>query len=290
MKKLIVSLVTPMKKNLKIDYKSIKRIVKTQLLYKNRNILVNATTGESTSLSNDEKIAIIRYISKKFKEKVKIISGSCYNSTRKSIKLIKRLNKEKLEYILQITPYYYNTCEKGIINHFKAISVKSKIPVIIYNVPKRTGVDISSKCLRKLLKIKNIIGIKDSSSNKNRLIEKLTVCKEMKKLFLCGDDIQVFKLRKYKVGGVVSVLSNIFPKEIKKLLIYKQHRDIDSKFIEIVKKTSGYRNPPLIKWLLKKINIVKEVFRLPVVALKNKEKKVIKKLIKNYNKGLLKKK
>ncbi|MGX7458723.1 4-hydroxy-tetrahydrodipicolinate synthase [Candidatus Vidania fulgoroideorum] len=288
MKKIIVSIITPMKRNLKIDFRSIGRIVKKQLLLKNKNILINATTGESTSLSNKEKITVIRYISKKFGEKVKITAGSCYNSTRKSIKLIKKLNKEKIEYILQVTPYYYNTCERGIIKHFKAISKKSKIPILIYNVPKRTGIDLSSNCLRRLFNIRNIVGIKDSSSNKKKLIKKITICNEMKKLFLCGDDLQVFKLRNYKIDGVVSVLSSIFPKEIKKAITNITIGKVDFNFLKLVRRLSKYRNPLLIKWLLKELNMTKEVFRLPLVALKNSEKKDIKNYIEKYDKKFFK--
>ncbi|QSW38002.1 4-hydroxy-tetrahydrodipicolinate synthase [Candidatus Vidania fulgoroideae] len=282
LRKVIVSIITPMRKNLKIRYSSIKRLVNMQLLNGNRNILVNATTSESTSLSSREKIEIIRYLSRTFKKEINLISGSCCNSTRKSIKLIEKLNKEKLESILQITPYYYNSSEEGVVNHFKAISLKSKIPIIVYNVPKRTGIDISSDCLKKIFKISNIIGIKDSSCNNKELVKKIKLCNDRGKIFLCGDDLQVFKLRKYNIDGVVSVLSNVFPLEIRKVLLCKKGYYFNNRIYKLIRNLSKYNNPLLIKWLLKKIRVSEEFFRLPLVKLNKKDKRKIKYYLKRY--------
>ncbi|MGX7585864.1 dihydrodipicolinate synthase family protein [Candidatus Vidania fulgoroideorum] len=290
MKKLVIPIITPMKESGKIDFASLKKLISLHIKLNNKNILVNASTSESTSLSNREKIKIIKFIRKIFGKKIVLIAGSCYNSTIESLNLINKYNKEDVDYVLQITPYYYKTSNKGIVNHFRKISKFSKKPLLVYNVPKRTGVDVSENCLQKIFNLENVRGIKDSSEKTIKNIRRIDICNRRKKLFFCGDDLQLITLKNFGTHGIFSVLSNIFSKEIKELILNKKKIKKLSKIENLIVKLSCYRNPSLIKCLLEKIKACNSKLRDPLVKLKGKDRKDVINIVRQYDSKILTKK
>ncbi|MGX7583042.1 4-hydroxy-tetrahydrodipicolinate synthase [Candidatus Vidania fulgoroideorum] len=277
----ITSLITPFKKNGDIDFNSIKKIVKLQYKSGIKNIVINATTGESCSLSFSEQKKIINFIYNKYKKKIGIIIGSCYNSIKKSFKLINFIKKKKkIKTILQITPYYNNPTKKGIIDFIKKICKKFKKKVILYNVPSRTNINITVKMLNKLFKIKNLIGIKEASSNIKEVIRKIFLCKKKKKLFFFGDDLMYLLLRKkFNIYRNISVATNIIPKDFtKKNNNFKENK----KIIDLINVLFIETNPIPIKYLLKKIGMIKGSVRSPLCEPKKKNKKKIMKIFKKY--------
>ncbi|UOQ27841.1 4-hydroxy-tetrahydrodipicolinate synthase [Candidatus Vidania fulgoroideae] len=275
----ITSLVTPFKKNGSVDYKSIKKIIIFQYKSGIKNILINATTGESCSLNFKEKKKIINFVCKRFYKKLGIIVGSCNNSLEESLKIIKLSNNRKIKAILQIIPYYNNPTEKGIISFFRKICRKTKKPIIVYNVPNRTGYDIDTKTLKKIFKIKNILGIKESSKNINNVIEKILICKKMKKKFFFGDDLMYIALSNIEVDGNISVATNIIPKEFKSSKfnlkkIKKIKRLLEVLFIET--------NPIPLKYIMSKLGMITRRLRRPLCSPKEENKKKITKIFRKY--------
>ncbi|UOQ37984.1 4-hydroxy-tetrahydrodipicolinate synthase [Candidatus Vidania fulgoroideae] len=275
----ITSLVTPFKKNGSIDYRSIKKLITFQYKSGIKNILINATTGESCSLSYKEKKKIINFVCKKFHKKLGILVGSCHNSLEESLRIIKLSNKREVKAILQIIPYYNNPTKKGIISFFKKICRKTKRPIIIYNVPNRTGYDVDVKTLKKIFEIKNIIGIKESSKNINNVIEKILICKKMKKKFFFGDDLMYIALSNIKVDGNISVATNIIPKEFKGSMF-------DLKKIKKIKKILKVlfieTNPIPLKYAMSKLGMITRRLRRPLCSPKKKNKKEITRVFRKY--------
>lgn len=245
-----------------------------------KNIVINATTAESCSLKFKEQKKIIKFVYKKFKNKIGIIVGSCHNSYEKAKKVIDfAKKKKKIKGFLQIIPYYIKPTEKGIVNFFKKVCKRTKKPIILYNVPGRTNFNINIKTLKKIFKIKNLVGIKESSTDLKDVIKKIILCKKKKKKFFFGDDLMSIMLdKRFKVSGNISVISNIIPKRINKKTscfseLKKIIKAINSLFIET--------NPSPIKYIMSKYGIIKNNIRTPLcMPNKKNRKKILKAFIK----------
>ncbi len=272
-----------MKSNKKIDFKSIKRMLKIQIKKKIKNVVILGTTGESSTINFKEHIKILKFVKKNVKNKINIISGSCSNSTQDSLHINKNINKLKIKAILQVVPYYNIPNQIGIYKHFNIIEKNSKIPIIIYNIPNRTNCNIEESTISKLYKKDRIIGIKYSSKDFHKIINIIRRFKYKKFKLYCGDDI--FFHINYLLGasGNISVASNIIPDEMndiyddinkKKIFIDKINNKY-KKIFKIIKTLSIEINPIPVKYILSKLKIIKNNLRLPLTRLKNKNKKII---------------
>ena len=205
------ALVTPFNNN-KIDFEKLELVVNNQVKAKISSILLFGTTGETYSLSFSEKKSIFLAV-KQFAPKMPIIAGVSHPSTDECIKDCKRMLKLGADAVMVTTPYFYKTLNIGIISHFSKIASCINLPLIAYNVPTRTGCDISSneQILNELSKIKNLVAIKQASLN-------LSLCKSISNkynfLSLCGNDSYILELLKIGYSGAISVLSNVFPERL----------------------------------------------------------------------------
>ncbi|MGX7589279.1 4-hydroxy-tetrahydrodipicolinate synthase [Candidatus Vidania fulgoroideorum] len=292
----ITSLVTPMKKNLNVDYDSLKKIIYFQLKNKIKNIILLGTTGESSTLRIEEKIKIIEFSKKIIKKKSKIIVGNCSNSTEESIIFNKILEEKKIDAILQIVPYYNNPNQRGIYEHFKSIVSKTSVPIIIYNVPKRTSTNISEETIRKISKFDNVLGIKNSYNDVELCLKIIREYKNKKFRFYCGDDIYFSIFFLFGATGNISVASNIIPKKMNKIYyLIKSNKNKDAiheyfKIFNLIRNLFIDTNPIPVKWILSKMNIIKNNLRLPLTKLKNKKKIILKKTLLKFNDKFFKKK
>ncbi|MGX7586143.1 4-hydroxy-tetrahydrodipicolinate synthase [Candidatus Vidania fulgoroideorum] len=267
----ITSLVTPFKKNKKIDYHSLKRIIKYQINNKINNLLILGTTGEFSTLKSKEKIKIIKFTKKIINKRSKLIVGSCYNSTSKSIKYNKKIKKIGVDAIMQSVPSYIKPNQLGIYKHFKKISQKIKIPIIVYDIKKRNGVSLTNKCLKKILKLRNILGIKKSSDNIFDYLNFCKITKKRKKYFYCGDDHML--LFSYIIGGdgCISVVSNYMPHEFNK--IYRNLNNFKIikynyfKILKIINFCNKEPNPIIIKFIMHKKGLIKNYLREPLISI-----------------------
>ncbi|MGX7576995.1 4-hydroxy-tetrahydrodipicolinate synthase [Candidatus Vidania fulgoroideorum] len=272
----IVSIITPMDKKKRINFKDFNKLIKFQIKNKVDCILFSGTSGEGTNLSFKEKKYLLKEI-RKVDKNIPIILGSSENDIHKVKKTVKNLKKFKLSGILQTPPYYISNSERSIIKSFKEIS-KINLPIIIYDVPNRTGTNLNIKLIKKLSKIKNIFGIKESQGDIKKSLEIIT--KTNLKLF-SGDDYTSPVIMNLGAEGVISVTSNIFPKIVNMIC---KNRKLSKKnpIWDFNKLLFCNTNPIPIKWIMNKVKMIStDQTRLPLCKF---EKKFQNKLLKIYKK------
>ncbi|WP_343154845.1 4-hydroxy-tetrahydrodipicolinate synthase [Buchnera aphidicola (Pseudoregma panicola)] len=282
----IVALITPMKINGEVCYKSLKKLVKYHIKNNTNAIVSVGTTGESATLTESEHYKVIIKTLKYAKKKIPIIAGTGSNSTYESIELTKKLENSGISACLNVVPYYNKPTQKGIFEHFKKISSNTDLPQILYNIPKRTGSDLLPKTVIKLSKIKNIIGIKEASSDLSR-VNNIKYFVNKKFLLISGDDTTALDFMQLGGDAVISVTANIIPNKIFKMCnfaikkkFYKA-RKINNKIHELNKFMFIETNPIPIKWISKKIGLIKnDTVRLPLTKLSKKNKSVFKNFLK----------
>ena len=205
------ALITPFK-NGKVDYKKLSELIEFQINNSIDGIVICGTTGESATLTNKEKKKIIKYTVEMVNGRVPVIAGTGSNDTSHCIELSKYAERVGVDALLIVTPYYNKTTQKGLIEHYSKIAENVLTPIIIYNVPSRTGVNILPDTVKKLSEIENIVGIKEASNNFSQLLELLSKVPKSFSVF-SGNDDSILPLLSIGGKGVISVLSNIFPKE-----------------------------------------------------------------------------
>ena len=221
----ITAMVTPFDKNYNLDLESCSRLIDFLVKNGSDGILLSGTTGESPTLSDEEKIELFGFAKKNFGDKTKIIAGTGSNDTKHSIELSKEAEKIGVDALLLVTPYYNKPTQMGLYKHFEAISSEVKIPIILYNVPSRTSSNIDSRTCVELSKIDNICGVKEASSDMKQIAE---IIRDTDEDFLVysgndGDTLPILSLGGY---GVISVASQIIGNEIRKMISCFKNGDI----------------------------------------------------------------
>lgn len=271
----ITAIVTPFKDD-KINYDVLGELIEFQIKNDIDGIVVCGTTGESSTLSLEEKKEVISFVVQKVSHRVPVIAGTGSNNTAASIELSIYAETAGADYLLLVTPYYNKATQNGLIKHFTKIAKAVSIPCILYNVPSRTGVDIASKTVLELSKVPNICGIKEASGNISKALEILSgISSENNFILLSGNDDMIVPLLSIGAMGVISVLSNIAPKdthimcesflngniELSKQLQLKYSQLISSLFCEV--------NPIPIKAALEVIGFNVGEPRLPLTPMEN---------------------
>lgn len=278
-----VALVTPFDEKGVIDYKSLKKL----LNYTAKGVdyyVVMGTTGESVTVSNEEKKSILQYVLANNPKKLPIVYGIGGNDTKSVLEAIKNTNFSGVDALLSVSPYYNKPSQEGIYQHFKAVADASPVPVILYNVPGRTALNVTADTTLRLANHKNIIGIKEASGN---LEQCMKISKYMPKDFLLisGDDMLTVPL--YAVGGkgVISVLANAYPTLFKKIKAfafagnYVKASQEQFKLLEINGPMYEEGNPVGLKFLLSEMGICSAVVRLPHALASDELQKKIKRLM-----------
>ena len=267
-----VALVTPFNVNGKVDYKGLQKLVEFQINNGTNYLVVQGTTGESVTLTNDEKIAVLDYIIEINAGKLPILLGVGGNSTSDVCNKIKFFSDYKIDGFLSVSPYYNKPSQQGIYEHFKSISNSTSLPIIIYNVPGRTSSNITADTTVQLAKdFKNIVGVKEASGNLEQIMN-IILKKPDNFLVISGDD--ALTLGHILVGGdgVISVIANAFPKRFSTMVNAALNENLDLakekhyELLEIIHYLFVDGNPAGIKYLLKLINICSDYVRLPLVG------------------------
>lgn len=253
----ITALVTPFFEDdeSKINYKKLEELINFQIKNNIDGIVICGTTGESATLSDSEKRKLIKHAIKYSKGRVPIIAGTGSNDTSHSIKLSKEAENLGADYLLIVTPYYNKTSQEGLYEHFKKIAQSVNIPIILYNVPSRTGINMSVDTIIKLSNIPNIVGIKEASSDISKFASILSR-KPNDFIVLSGNDDMIVPTMSLGADGVISVLSNIFPNETKKMCDaclkkdFSYGKDIQLRFFNLIKLLFIEPNPIPIKDLM----------------------------------------
>ena len=274
-----VALVTPMNEQKEIDFKSLKRL----LGHTAKGVdyyVVMGTTGESATLSKEEKKKVLSFVIENNPKKLPIVYGIGGNNTQSVLEEIKSTYLEGVDALLSVSPYYNKPSQEGIYQHFKAVAEASPLPVILYNVPGRTASNLTAETTLRLANLKNIIGIKEASGN---LEQCMKIVKEKPKDFMLisGDDLLTLPV--YTIGGVgvISVLANALPKVFLKIkeqtltgnLAKAQAEQF--KILDINGPMYEEGNPVGVKYLLSLMGICQSFVRLPlVVASASLQKKI----------------
>lgn len=208
-----VAIVTPFKESGEVNYEKFAELIEFQIKNGTDAIIVCGTTGEASTLTHEEHLDVIRFCVEKVAGRIPVIAGTGSNCTNTAIYLSKEAEKYGVDGVLLVTPYYNKATQKGLYQHFKAIADAIKVPVILYNVPGRTGCNMQPETIVKLCtEVENIVGVKEASGNISQAA-KLMALADGKVDLYSGNDDQIVPLLSLGGKGVISVLSNVAPKE-----------------------------------------------------------------------------
>ncbi len=265
-----VALVTPFDEDKQVDFRGLKKL----LAHTAKGVdyyVVMGTTGESATINKEEKKKVLSFVKENNSKKLPIVYGIGGNNTQEIIEAVKETDLRGVDAILSVSPYYNKPSQEGIFRHFKAIADESPVPIILYNVPGRTASNLTSETTLRLAKHPNIIGIKEASGN---LEQCMKIVKEKPKGFMLisGDDMLTIPLYSIGAVGVISVLANAFPVIFKKIKEFSFSGNFSKasaeqfKLLEINGPMYEEGNPVGVKHVLKRMNICRNIVRLPLVS------------------------
>ena len=276
----ITATVTPFLPTGEVDFEALKKLVEFQIKNKINAIVPCGSTGEAATLSDEEKGLVIKTVVEQVKKRVPVIAGAGSNDTQKAIKSSQIAKEAGADALLHVTPYYNKPTPKGLVAHFKAIAGSCDLPIILYNVPGRTGSNVTAETTLKIAKeVPSVVGVKEASGNINQIMD---IIKGAPKDFsvLSGDDAITFPVMTLGGDGVISVVSNEIPKEMSALAKaalegnWEKAKKLHFEWLDLMNINFIETNPQPVKTALALMGKIKEVFRLPLVSMdeKNKEK------------------
>ncbi len=284
-----VAIVTPLNRDRRIDKTSLIRLINYIIKGGVEYVVVLGTTGESVTLTKEEKRTVVSIVLETVNKRVPVVLGLGGNNTQVLIESLNTVPDFKyLDAILSVSPYYNKPNQRGIYEHYKAVAKASTLPVILYNVPGRTGSNIAAETTLKLARdFKNIIGIKEASGN---IEQAMKIIKYRPKNFLVisGDDTLTLPMIACGADGVISVVANAFPKDFSEMTRQvlagniKQAQQLHYKLIDITEQLFADGNPAGIKAALEILGICKSTMRLPLVEVNIDTRKKLEELISKY--------
>lgn len=283
-----VAIITPMKSNGEVNFEKLGEILEEQIAGKTDAIIICGTTGESSTMTHEEHLETIRYTIEKVSKRIPVIAGTGSNCTETAIYLSKEAEKMGADGLLLVSPYYNKSTQKGLIAHYTAIAESVNIPIILYNIAGRTGINIQPETIAYLVKnVENIVGVKEASGNISQVAE-IAALTEGKCDIYSGNDDQIVPIMSLGGKGVISVLSNVAP---------EYTHDIVAKYLEGKVEESCKMQLdalPLIHALFCEVNPIpvktamnmmgKEVgpMRMPLCEMEDAHKEVLKKAMKEF--------
>lgn len=274
----IVALVTPMSANGELDFDSLERLIEFHIEAGTDAIVAMGTTGESATLSEAEHILVVEKTLAFAAGRIPVIAGNGKNATAATVSLTRELNKFPLAGYLTVTPYYNKPCQAGMLAHFKAVAEASDKPVLLYNVPSRTGVDMEASTIAELSRIDNIVGIKEASGEIQRLPLLKELCDE-NFIYLSGDDMSACSFMLLGGQGVISVSANVIPDLVANMCQLALQGEAKAAAALDLKLQAAHNvmfvapSPaPAKYWLHQQENIATPDVRLPIVALNDEGK------------------
>jgi len=267
-----VALVTPFKEDLTIDFAALKKLVSYNIDHGTNYLVINGTTGESGTITEEEKQEIIAVVIAENKERLPLVLGIGGNNTANIVKELQTRDLSGIDGILSVAPYYSKPTQEGFYQHFKAISEATEKPIILYNVPGRTAKNMEpATTLRLANEFKNIVAVKEAGNNQQQYYE-LIKHKPADFLIISGDDDLALGVVLAGGSGVISVIGQAFPKDFSKMIQLglqgknKEAYAIHYKMMDVVDLIFAENNPAGIKTVLQELNICSSQVRLPLVT------------------------
>ena len=274
-----VAIITPFKDG-KINYDAMGNLIEWHIENKTDAIIVCGTTGESATMSDEERKTTIKFVVDKVNKRIPVIAGSGSNNTAYSVELSKYCQEVGADGLLVVTPYYNKSTQDGLIKHFTTIAESVDIPIILYNVPGRTGVNIKPTTVEKLSKVKNIVAIKEASGDISQVAEISRLCGDDFAIY-SGNDDQIVPILSLGGIGVISVLANVLPKEthdiVEKYLSgdIEEARKLQLSLNELVSSLFIEVNPIPVKAAMNLMGLEAGELRLPLVEISETNLKVL---------------
>lgn len=280
------AIITPMKSDGSVDYEMFEKLIEFQISEKIDALVVCGTTGESSTLTDDEHIELIRFACKVVGHRVPVIAGTGSNDTGYAISLTKEAKAVGADASLQVTPYYNKTSQRGLVNHFTAIADAADLPVILYNVPSRTGMTINPSTYLELSKHPNIVATKEASGNFSAIAKTISLCGDNLDVY-SGNDDQIIPMLSLGGKGVISVLANIAPKDTAMICKLwsegkiEESRNLQLEYMELIDALFMDVNPIPVKTAVTLLGYSSGDCRLPLANLSVQDMHVLKKAMEN---------
>ena len=284
-----VAIVTPFKENYKVDYEKLGELIEFQISNKTDSIIICGTTGEASTLTHEEHLECVKYTVSKVNKRVPVIAGTGSNCTDTAIFLSKEAEEYGADGLLVVTPYYNKATQKGLIAHFTAIANSVSLPIIMYNVPGRTGCNMLPQTVATLVKnVDNIVGIKEASSNIAQIADIMSLTQGNIDLY-SGCDEMVVPILSLGGAGVISVLSNVIPRETHDMVAkylegdVSASRDIQLKYIPLINALFCEVNPIPVKTALNLMGYNVGPMRMPLTEMEPANVERLRNELKNCN-------
>ena len=281
-----VALVTPFKPDGSVNFEKLIELTDYHLAHKTDALLICGTTGEASTISDEDQVECVRLVAEHVNKKIPVIAGAGSNDTAHAVELGVACEKAGADALLLVTPYYNKTTQKGLVSHYSKIAESVDIPIILYNVPSRTGVNIEPKTCLELSKIPNIVAIKEASGNISQVAKIANLCKDDLYIY-SGNDDQILPILSLGGLGVISVLSNIYPRFVHNMVMdyltgnWQKATASQIYAIPLINALFSEVNPIPVKYALNRIGFNCGKPRLPLIELSDENKEVLNQLLRD---------
>jgi len=277
-----VALVTPFHEDESVNYEALEELLEMQIAGHTDAIIVCGTTGEPSTMTEEERTSVIKFTVEKVNKRVPVIAGTGGNNTREAVTMSKTAESLGVDGLLVVTPYYNKATQEGLFLHYKAIADAVNIPIIMYNVPSRTGLNLLPEtAVRIARECKNVVGIKEASGNIDQITNLAKLGRGVLDIY-SGNDDEVVPIMSVGGIGVISVLSNIAPQETHDMVMEylegdrTKALDIQLKYLDVIHALFCEVNPIPVKAALNMMGKKAGVMRLPLTEMSEKNKAVLK--------------
>lgn len=286
-----VALATPFNEDFTVNFDKLGELIEFQITNGTDALIICGTTGEASTLTDEEQVACVEYAVKKANKRVPVIAGAGSNDTKHAVHLATECERVGADGLLLVTPYYNKTTQRGLINHYTIIANNVNIPVILYNVPGRTGLKIAPETCYELSKVKNIIGLKEASGDMSYAVKVANLCGPDFTLYSGNDDI-VLPILSIGGKGVISVLANVAPKETHDMVMnffngnFEEAKRIQLEALDLINALFIEVNPIPVKTALNMMDFNVGKCKLPLYEMEECHLKILEKELKAF--GLIK--
>lgn len=278
------ALVTPFRSDLSLDEEALRRLVRRQIQSGIHFLVPCGTTGENPTLSRQEHLRVVEITLEEAKGKVPVVAGAGGYNTAAVAELSKHLEAMEVDGLLSVTPYYNRPTPEGLYEHYKTIAAATQLPIVVYNVPSRTGANVTAEILQQLASIDNVVGVKEASGNIGQMAH---ICHAMPKTFavLSGDDAVTLPLMALGGVGVISVVANEIPSEMAQLCDaclkgdFAAAREIHTRYLPLMDMNFIESSPGPVKMAMAMMGLLEPHYRLPIVTPRSESRAKIEKVL-----------